>query len=223
MDDPAGTPGSGEHSTQQTSNVFRSVQAGRGRITHFDRMVLAAARVHRTLERALPTNTEARAELDEVITEIMTLLSQVAEWARLHHLLHEVLVAFAPFHAGLTLIAKGGLSAPERQVLLQNWRPCQDRLDLLVGFAEDVEHIGHPFQQAGLELRGERWAVEPVALRLLIEDALKEDNPSSESLYEMAGDFDSACRRHLALADRRLMAHAGQSQRLSICLLRGIV
>jgi len=192
-------------------------------VRRIERIEWLAERVRETLQHSLPTDKQARAELREVIAELFSLQAQMAEWKELHHLLHQVVVAFAPFHARLIPFGEDGFSTAERQALLQNWRPCQDGIDMLVDFAEEIEHIGRPFRREGRELHGERWAVETVALRLLLEDALKEDNPSPESLLELAAEFNSACHRHLALADGKLRAVADKLQRLSTHLLGGVL
>jgi hypothetical protein len=174
------------------------------------------------LQHSLPTDERVRAELRQVIAELTALQAQVAEWSECHHLLHEVLAAFSLFHARLISSGEDGSSAAGRQALLQNWRLCQDRLDTLVDFAEEIDHIGNPFRREGRQLRGERWVVEIVALQLLLEDALKEDNPSPESLIELGEAFNSACHRHLALADRKLRTVVDKLQRLSAYLLGGM-
>lgn len=222
MSDAEMTPSGAEYETQ-VGDVSGAVHTGRGDIIHVEKIELMAERVRDTLQRALPTDEQARIELREVVSELTALQAQMAEWKELHHLLHELLAAFSPFHARLVLFGENGLNAPECQALLQNWRPCQDRVDMLVDFAEGVEHIGHPFERAGRELRGERWAVEIVALQLLFEDTLKEDNPSPASLLELAEEFNSACHRHLALADRKLRIVVDKLQRLSTRLLGGMV
>lgn len=186
-------------------------------------IIILADRARETLQRVLPTGGEARAELHIVVAELMELQAQMAEWKELHHLLHKVLTAFAPFHARLVPSNAEGFTTAERQALLQNWRPCQDEIDVLTDFACGIEHIGKPFARAGRELRGERWAVEIVALQLLLEDALKEESPSPTSLLELAEEFNSACHRHLTLADRKLRAVVDKLQQLSTRLLGGIL
>jgi len=222
MSDSAGSPASGNYETQ-VGDVSGAVHTGRGDVTPVEKIEWMAERVRDSLQRSLPADEQMRAELREVIAELTALQAQMAEWQEYHHLLHEVLAAFSLFHARLTPFGEGGFSAAERQALLQNWRPCQDRLDVLVDFAEEVNYIGSPFRREGRELRGERWVVEIVALQLLFEDVLKEDNPSPGSLLELAEEFHSACHRHLALADRKLQTAVDRSQRLSTCLLGGIV
>lgn len=179
-------------------------------------------RVGETLRSSLPDDDEARAELRAVITELAALQAQMAEWAELHHLLHQVLVAFGPFHACLAPSGEHSLCAAERQALLRQWLACQDRLDTLVGFAEEIARIGSPFRREGRELHGERWVVEIIALQLLLEDALKEDDLSLQSMLELAEEFNSACHRHMAVANRELRAVVDKTRRLSMCLLGGM-
>lgn len=191
--------------------------------TGSDDILILADRVREMLQRALPAGGEARAALRTVIAELTTLHAQVAEWKELHHLLHKILVAFAPFHASLVPFGADGFTAAECRGLLQNWRPCQESIDLLTDFACGIEHIGKPFERAGRELRGERWAVEIVALQLLLEDALKEEPPRPANVLELAEEFNSACHRHLALADHKLCAVIEKLQQLSMRLLGGMV
>ncbi len=211
MDDTEATPTGGDF------------EARMGDVIHVEEIEWMAERVRETLQHSLPTDEQAQAELCEVIAKLTALQARMAGWKELHHLLHEVLVAFSLFHTRVIPFGEGGFSADERQALLQNWRPCQDRVDMLVDFAEEIEHIGRPFRREGRELRGERWVVEIVALQLLLENALKEEHPSPESLLELAEEFNSVCHRHLALTDRKLRAVMDKLQRLSTRLLGGML
>ncbi len=222
MSDSEGSPASGDHETQ-VGDVSGAMHAGRGDSIPIEKIEWMAERVRGTLRHLLPADEQVRAELGEVIAAHIALQAQVVEWEKTHHLLHEALAAFSLFHTRLISFGGDSFSTAERQALLQNWRLCQDRLDALVDFAEEIQHIGSPFRREGRELRGECWVVEIVALQLLFEDVLKEDNPSPESLLELAGAFDSACHRHLALADRKLRMVVDKLQRLSTRLLGGIV
>jgi hypothetical protein len=184
----------------------------------FDRMV---KKVNRALHRLSATDREVQAELRAVTLTLSTLTSRAQEWCTLHRLLHAVLTTMGPFRTGLW--PEGNTFSPaERQVLLQNWRPCQERLDELADFVERVRAIGSPFQQDRFELRGERWAVEPIALRLLVEDTLKEDYPDPESLQEVVDDFQDACHRHIETADRGLQDSLAQLQRALAGLIGGL-
>ncbi|MBU0704641.1 MAG: hypothetical protein KKC18_12340 [Chloroflexi bacterium] len=169
------------------------------------------------------TDEHTRSELREVVSELGALQAQVAEWSELHHLLHEIWTAFSLFRVQLAPPGEKGFGADERQAILQDWRLCQARLDALADFGGEIEHIGAPLRREGRELRGERWVVEIVALQLLFEDALKEDVLDPASLFELAQEFNSACHRHLAAANRRLRATVDKFQRLSTHLLGGVI
>jgi len=214
MNDAGGMPGGCcETRVGDGSGAARALCTGK-----IERM---AEKVGDTLRRSLPDDGQARAELREVISELVVLQAQVAEWSELHHLLRETWAAFSLFRARLVSSGERGFGADEHQLLLQDWMLCQDRLDALADFAGEIEHIGISLRREGRELRGERWAVETIALQLLFEDALMENNLSPESLFELAEEFNSACYRYLALADRRLLMVADEWRRLSTCLLGG--
>ncbi len=180
-----------------------------------------AGRVGEALSRALAADEGTRAELHEVAAALFALQAREAEWAALHRLIRGVLDGLAPFRSLLVPRGGDGLGAAERQALLQNWRPCQRSVDGLVGFAEEVQHIGRPFRRDGRQLEGERWAVDVVSLQLLLEDALKEDVPDPGSMCELAEEMDSACRRHLALAEHGLRAAVERVRRLCASLMGG--
>jgi len=165
------------------------------------------------------TDEQTGDELREVVAALGALQGQMTEWSELHRLLHGVLLALSLFQAHLTPFCKGDLSTNERQMLLQDWRLCQGKLDALADFAEGIERIGRPFQREGRELCGERWAVEIVALQLLFEDTLTEEDFSLAGLFDLAEEFAAVCHRHLALANHKLLTAVGESRRLSMRLL----
>jgi hypothetical protein len=218
MGDSEGMRANADHGTA-AGEVPGGVHAQRGERVPIERIEWMAERVGGLLRQSLPADKQVQAELRAVIAELAARQAQVAEWVAYHHLLHEVLLAFSPFHARLASVGQDSFDAAELQTLLQNWRLCQDMVDRLVDFAEGVDHIGSPFRREGRELRGERWAVDVVAMQLLFEDILKEDRPSPEGLRELASEFNSLCHRHLALADRELHAAVDELRRLSRCLL----
>jgi hypothetical protein len=94
-------------------------------------------------------------------------------------------------------------------------------VDRLADFAEEVVGIGHPLQRDGRELEGEQWAVDIIALQVLVEDALKEDDIDAGNLFELTEELDSACHCHLAMIDRKLKAAADGARRLSEGLFGG--
>lgn len=188
-----------------------------------ERIEWMAERVSEAVNRALPADEQLRSELREIIMRLIALQSEIAEWSELHHLLHELLAAFLLFRACLVGLKRSRLGAADLQALLQNWRPCQDRIDVLVDFAEGVGCIGRPFQRAAGELRGEHWVVDIVALQLQFEDVLKEERVDPVGTLELAEEFTSCCLHHLALANRELRAAVDGLQRVSTCLAGGMV
>jgi len=222
MNDSEEIPTSDECETQ-VGDVSSAAHAGHKDAIAFEKVEWMAGRARVALQQSLPDDEQGRAELRQVVSILTALQAHMVEWEECHHLLHEVLSAFSPFHAHLASLREDGLSTAGRQVLLQNWRPCQERLDVLVDFTERIVHIGSPLQRENRGLRGEPWAIEIVALQRLLEDTLKENDPSPENLLELADAFNSACHRHLALADRNLRTAMDKSHRLIARLLGDIL
>lgn len=180
--------------------------------------------VERMAERvgeAPPEDGAGKPELRQVVEELDDLQAQIREWGELQRLLREAMNAFSVFQARLGSV-EGSLGVDERQMLLQDWRMCQGKLDALTDFAAEVERIGLPLRREGRKLRGERWAVEILALQSLFEDVLKEKDPAPASLLELAGEFELTCQRCLTLADSGLRAAGDQLRRLSARLSGGV-
>lgn len=190
--------------------------AGKTTATQLER---TARRLGITLRRLLARDKETRSELDLVAAEILVRIERLDEWRTLHHLLYEVLVAFAPFSTSLELVSPGRFSPAQRQALLQNWRVCQDRMDALANFADGIQWIGRPLRQDRHELRGAPWAAEVIALRLLVEDGLKDDGADPAYVRELADEFCDACQRHMKFADQQLQDAIDEVEYLLACLL----
>ena len=187
-----------------------------------ERLERMAERVGGVIRRTIPSAEKTQVELHTVVAELARLQAQVTEWGQLHHLLHEALSTFSTFQAQLGLLAADDPEAGERQALLKSWVLCQDALDALAGFAEDVKIIGCPLRRDGRELRGERWVVELVALQFLFEDALKEERLSPQALLDLAEEYRVTCTYHLSLVNRELQAAVRRFGRLAPRLLGGI-
>ena len=148
--------------------------------------------------------------------ELAATQERLEEWATLHHLLHEILAASAPFEASVAAVTERyELDLTDRRVLMRRWRPCQTRINALVDFCEGIEHIGRPYQRDAHELRGARYAVDVVAAQLALEDTLQDQQPLVEALAELADEFQTVCHRHLAVADREMQKLVQHLQRLS--------
>jgi len=135
----------------------------------------------------------------------LTVLGGLAEWTTLHHLLQEVLDAAAPFQAGIVTAERCGyIDSSRRREMFVNWRPCQDRIYRLVEFSEGIQRIGRPYRREARHLRGARWAVEIIALQLMIEETLSDHHPHPTALVELVDDFRTVCLCHLAIANREM-------------------
>jgi hypothetical protein len=197
------------------------VQSGHDKGVAIDQIEEKAKKVGQILRQTLSNDKQAQADLEEVAVASAALYIQLAEWAELHRLIHDLLVALAPFRALLALTKGGAPDSPVRQALFQNWRPCQQCVDRLADFAEEIKEIGHQLQRNGGELNGERWVVDIIASQILVEDALKEDNFEPGNLSELVEELDNACHCHLTMIDRKLKAVTAEAQSLSTSLFGG--
>jgi hypothetical protein len=199
MNDSEEIPASDEYETP-VGDVSGAAHAGHKDAIPFEKVEWMAGRAREALQQLLPDDEQVRAELRQVVSTLTALQAHMVEWEECHHLLHEVLSAFSPFRAHLASLREDGLSTAER-----------------------IVHIGSPLQRENRGLRGEPWAIEIVALQRLLEDTLKENDPSPKNLLDLADAFNSACHRHLALADRNLRRAMEKSQRLIARLLGDIL
>ena len=191
---------------QAGSNPGPDVGAVRGIARNASERLSRLPRPPRTGRGARETFRRRPTDAQKDARESVLAQERLAEWARLHHLLHQVLATAAPFEAGLaTLPAHGQLGPDDQRELLLSWRLCQQKINALVDFAEGIEHVGKRFERRAHELQGARWAVAIVAVQLVIEDTLKDQRPLAEALVELADDLRSVCYRHLAEADGEMM------------------
>lgn len=136
-----------------------------------------------------------------------SLFDRLGEWVTLHYLLRELLDALAPFRAGLAAPQTvTGADSGVMRAMYVDWRACQSRIYALVEFGEQVQHVGSPFRREPRHMRGARWAVEIAALQLTIESALADRGPDTGALEDLVDELETVCHRHLAIADREILA-----------------
>ena len=220
MNPPEETPARSSHSTP-IGDAPGTVHEGRGDPLPVDEVELAASRATARLRRALADDDEARAQLLELLQALSTLHGQVEGWKELHHLLHQVLVAFSPFYARLRTFGsvEGGLA--NGRALLQGWRACQIGVDQLVDFESSAEHVHLPHPQ-GETAAWPDWGARIAALRREMEDRLREEKWSTEGLIDLADEFNHACTCYLSLIDRELSRAIEKVQRLYTHVLGGL-
>jgi len=203
-------------------DVTDAVHAGHGDTIHVENVELAATRAADRLRRALSDDDETRAQLAEVLQHLSALQAQLGEWKDLHRLLYQLLAAFAPFHANLRALGHAEAGPANGRALLQGWRPCQTAVDRLMDFESSVAYIPIPHRQKGRPATHPDWGARIAALRLEVEDRLREEQWSTHGLVDLADEFNQACDCYLSLADRELRRDVERVERLYTHLLGGL-
>jgi hypothetical protein len=214
------TAADGGHSTE-IGDAPEQAPAERRDAVSVHEVELAASRAAVRLQRALADDDEGRALLLELHQALSALQAQVREWEELLHLLHQVLVAFSPFHAHLRALGSVEAGPPSGRALLQGWRPCQIGVDRLVDFEGRMVHIrsSHPGEGATAQ---PEWGARIATLRHEMEDRLREEKWSIEGLTDLADEFNHACGCYLNLVDRELRRAIEKAQRLHTQVLGGL-
>ncbi len=222
MSDSEETPASGDYETQ-VGDISGAVHTGRGDIIHIEKVELAATRAADALRRALSTDEKTRDQLLEVLEQLSTLQAQLGEWKELHHILHELLTAFAPFYASLLALGHAEVEPAGWRALLRGWRSCQTEVDRLMDFESSVEYIRLSPCREGTAASRPDWGVRIALLRREVEDRLREERCSAEGLADLADEFSRTCDCYLSLADRELRRAVEKVQRSYTHLIGGLL
>ncbi len=196
------------------------VHSGQGDVFHIEKIELAATRTADALRQALSGQAETREQLLDLLQRLASLQAQLSEWKELHHILHEILAAFAPFNANLRVLGQASANPGNGRALLQTWRPCQRHVDYLIDFESRAEYIRPASPAPGTALVD--WGSRIALLRREVEDRLREAHWSLEGLLDLADEFGYACDCYLSLADRELRRIVEKVQRLYTHLLGGL-
>ena len=211
-------------SGDETESSHRTTVTGTGRSdpVHVDAAELAAKRAASLLQRALSSDEEARAQVLKVFERLSGFQAQLAEWETMHHALHELLAAFAPFYANLRVLGQVEAGTTNERTLLQGWRPCQARVDRLRDLESSLEHIQTSAGHEGTTPRQPDWGGRIARLRREVEDRLREETWHTEGLIDLADEFHHTCTCYLAFADQELHHGIDRIQRMCTHLLGGL-
>jgi len=180
---------------------------------HWDDMELAAMRAGGALQRVLTADAEALGEVRDVFKHLARLQNRLREWVVLHHMLHQVLVAFTPFYNNLHILRGAKAEAVDWRILLKDWRLCQARVDQLMDFEGDTMHLAEADRPG--------WGWHLAMLQQEIEDELRDEVCSIQGLLDLSDGFRQACDAYLGMADRQLGQTAEDMRRLYTQFLGG--
>jgi len=222
MNETEQPPGGNDYQAQM-GDIAGAVHTGRGDIIHIEKVELTATRAADALRRALSADDETRTQFLEALQQLSALQAQLGEWKELHHILHEMLTAFSPFHANLRILSRAQVEPAEWRVLLRGWRACQTEVDRLMDFESSIEYIRASIHRQGDIASRPDWGTRIGSLRREVEDRLREEKCNTEGLVDLADEFDQACDCYLSLADRELRRVVEKVQRLYMHLIGGLL
>ena len=205
--------------TGQTNSPAEAIPGGESPPAEAE---LEATRAADLLQRALSGDDETRDQLRGVLARLSTLQAQLREWHELHGILHQLLSAFSPFYAQLRALGPAGVGSTQGRALLQDWRPCQSQVDRLRDFESNAEHLQPVSHREGTTPSRPDWGARLAALRLEMEDRLREDRWSTAGLIDLADEFHHASMAYLGLANHELGTTITTVQRVCTHLAGGL-
>jgi hypothetical protein len=222
MEDREGALTGGDFRTE-IDEVAGAVHTGSGDIIHVEKVEVAALRAAGALRSLLSSDEKTRDELLMVLRQLSALQAQLGEWKELHHILHEVSAAFAPFYANLYALNQAEVGPVDWRALLRGWRPCQTEVDGLADFESGVEYIRESLRREGGRASRPDWGARIGSLQREVADRLREEQCSAEGLMDLADEFNQACDCYLNLADRELRRAVERVQRLYTNFVGGLL
>ena len=157
----------------------------------------------------------------KVSQPVPPLQAQLGAWTELHHVLHEILTACAPFYASLRALGQAEAASSDERALLQAWRPCQAKVDRLADFESSAEYVRPVPRQEGTIPPWPDWGARIAALRREMEERLREEAWNTAGLMDLADEFQHACACYLTLAGRELRRMVEEMQPLDTHLPGG--
>ncbi|HNZ12663.1 MAG TPA: hypothetical protein PKL11_03325 [Anaerolineaceae bacterium] len=182
------------------------------------------------LRQAFPAGDPRPEQVRQALLRFNAFHQALYEWKELHNALDEILNAFAPFMAQMER-AQSNAQELNLDDLRSLWRPVSARVDALLDFGQNIQHIGTRYQP-GQTATGEKWALELADLRratsrLLGIPLAGEGDIAGRAatrtgslqrfglllgsrpdwwppLYELTQNFNSAAYLYMHLADKKL-------------------
>jgi hypothetical protein len=171
-----------------------------------------------TLKQALPENDPLPDRLVNALKDFKHYHSRLWEFKELHNALNDVVFVLDQFAREVERLDAAGQTGNAR-ALARLWRPVDQKVDLLIEFARNLQHIGTPLSQHNGSWQGPAWAIELQSTAQRINDLLAPSDYDFTALYDATNTFSDAVDKHLYLADKQLRDTAGELYHLSQQLL----
>jgi len=171
-----------------------------------------------TLKQALPANDPLPDRLVAALQDFKQYHSRLWEFKELHNALNDVVFVLDQFAREVERLDAAGQTGHAR-TLARLWRPVDQKVDLLIAFAANVQHIGVPFVQREASWQGPAWAIELQSAAQRINELLTPSDYDFNALYDATNTFSDSADKQLYLADKQLRDTAGALYNLSQQLL----
>jgi hypothetical protein len=171
-----------------------------------------------TLKQALPANDPLPDRLVAALQDFKRYHARLREFKELHNALNDAIFVLDQFAREVERLDAAGQTGNAR-MLARLWRPVDQKVDLLIEFAANVQHIAAPLVQQNGSRQGPAWAIELQSAAQRINEVLKPADYDFAALYDATTAFSDAADKHLYLADKQLRDTAGELYTLSQQLL----
>ena len=175
-----------------------------------------------TLKQALPDNDPLPDRLVNALQDFKHYHTRLWEWKELHNALNDVIFMFDQFSKEVER-RDAASNLGDVRALKRMWRPVDQKVELLLDFATQVQHIGPPLViQPDGSRQGPPWAIELASVTEQLKGLFEEGVPTLDAVYEATYAFSDAAEKHMYLADKQLRGAAGELYELSNALLGSV-
>jgi hypothetical protein len=223
--DPASTTNvsGGINLTSDQANISGDV-VGRDKVTQVqgdqinNYLQIDLAQLAATLKQALPDNDPLPDRLVAALQDFKRYHSRLWEFKELHSALNDVVFVLDQFAREVERL-DAARQTGEARALARWWRPVDQKVDLLIAFAANVQHIAAPLVERNGSRQGPAWAIELQSAAQRINELLMPSDYDFAALYDATNAFSDSADKHLYLADKQLRDTAGELYNLSQQLL----
>jgi hypothetical protein len=171
-----------------------------------------------TLKHSLPKDDPLPDRLMNTLHNFQQYHTRLWEWKELHNALNDVIFVLDQFSREVERLDAAAQTGTVR-ALARLWRPVNQKVDLLIEFARNLQYIGSPFIERNGNRQGPLWAIELHSTAQRINALLTPLDYDFAALYDATNTFSDAASKHLYLADKQLRDTAGELYTLSQRLL----
>jgi hypothetical protein len=167
------------------------------------------AQLAATLKQALPANDPLPDRLVAALQDFRRYHSRLWEFKELHNALNDVVFVLDQFSREVERL-DAARQTGEARALARLWRPVDQKVDLLIEFAANVQHIAAPLVERNGSRQGPAWAIELQSAAQRINELLTPADYDFAALYDATNAFSDSADKHLYLADKQLRDTAGE-------------